>query len=101
LFVVLLPHLRFAKSVAEKQTRRARGMRYVRVAAMGATALNRLLNGEVPIRTLSVSLVAVAAIAASLLLTMDREERETAGIAPAGENVPNRAKLDAIRAAGL
>jgi hypothetical protein len=56
---------------------------------------------EAPIRTLSVSLVAVAAIAASLLLTRSREETDTTGIVPAGENVPARLKLDAIREAGL
>jgi hypothetical protein len=56
---------------------------------------------EAPIRTLSVSLVAVAAIAASLLLTRSREESDTFSIVPAGENVPARLKLDAIREAGL
>ena len=56
---------------------------------------------EVPIRTLSVSLVAVAAIAASLLLTRAREECDIGDIAGAGENVPARFKLDAIREAGL
>jgi hypothetical protein len=56
---------------------------------------------EAPIRTLSVSLVAVAAIAASLLLTRSREERDINDIAPAGENAPVRLKLDAIREAGL
>jgi sigma54-dependent transcription regulator len=56
---------------------------------------------EAPIRTLSVSLVAVAAIAASLLLTRSREERDINDIAPAGENAPVRLKLDAIREAGF
>ena len=56
---------------------------------------------EAPIRTLSVSLVAVAAIAASLLLTRSREENDAHNIVPAGENVPARLKLDAIREAGL
>jgi hypothetical protein len=56
---------------------------------------------EAPIRTLSVSLVAVAAIAASLLLTRSREENDAPGIVPAGETVPARLKLDAIREAGL
>lgn len=56
---------------------------------------------EAPIRTLSVSLVAVAAIAASLLLTRSREERDITGIVPAGENLPAHLKLDAIREAGL
>ena len=51
---------------------------------------------------MSVSLVAVAAIAASLLLTREREETEdTSRLVPAGENIPARLKLDAIRAAGL
>ena len=53
---------------------------------------------EATIRTLSVSLLAVAAIAASLLITRTREE-DTAP--PAGENEPVRQSLDAIRAAGL
>jgi len=56
---------------------------------------------EVPIRTLSVSLVAVAAIAASLLLTRSRTGSDITDIAAAGDNVPVRFKLDAIRAAGL
>jgi hypothetical protein len=56
---------------------------------------------EAPIRTLSVSLVAVAAIAASLLLTRSRDEADITDIVPAGENVPARIKLDAIREAGL
>ena len=65
----------------------------------GASAAHR--TWEAPIRTLSVSLVAVAAIAASLLLTRSREENDAHGIVPAGENVPARLKLDAIREAGL
>jgi hypothetical protein len=56
---------------------------------------------EAPIRTLSVSLVAVAAIAASLLLSRSREESDITGIMPAGENAPIHLKLDAIREAGL
>jgi hypothetical protein len=60
-----------------------------------------LQTWEAPIRTLSVSLVAVAAIAASLLLTRSREETDLYGLVPAGENAPARLKLDAIREAGL
>lgn len=56
---------------------------------------------EGPIRTLSVSLVAVAAIAASLLLTRSRDDADITDIAPPGENIPARLKLDAIREAGL
>jgi hypothetical protein len=56
---------------------------------------------EAPIRTLSVSLVAVAAIAASLLLSRSREEGDITDVVPAGENIPVRLKLDAIREAGL
>lgn len=56
---------------------------------------------EAPIRTLSVSLVAVAAIAASLLLTRTREEADVLDIPNAGENAPVRLKLDAIREAGF
>ena len=60
------------------------------------------ISGEAPIRTLNVSLVAVAAIAASLLLTRSREEDSNLpAVAPAGENPPAQLKLDAIRAAGL
>ncbi len=51
---------------------------------------------EVSIRTLSVSLLAVAAIAASLLLTRSREDQ----VAPADERVAGQS-LDEIRAAGL
>jgi hypothetical protein len=53
---------------------------------------------EVFIRTLSVSLVAVAAIAASLLLTRNREERESLTRLGGQASPP---QLDAIRAAGL
>ena len=56
---------------------------------------------EAPIRTLSVSLVAVAAIAASLLLTRTRDERDVNDVPNAGENAPVRLKLDAIREAGF
>lgn len=57
---------------------------------------------EHPIRTLSVSLLAVAAIAASLLLTRRPEEKADADAAsPAGEQSPAEQSLDAIRAAGL
>jgi len=56
---------------------------------------------EAPIRTLSVSLVAVAAIAASLLLTRNVEESDNPGVVPAGENHPAKIRLDALRAAGL
>jgi hypothetical protein len=46
--------------------------------------------------------VAVAAIAASLLLTRNREEMETTGLLrPTGDSLPGRLQLDAIRAAGL
>jgi hypothetical protein len=56
---------------------------------------------EASIRTLSVSLVAVAAIAASLLLTRNRDEQEAARVLNAGERQPMKLQLDAIRAAGL
>lgn len=72
---------------------------FARRPLMRATAAPN--SWEVPIRTLSVSLVAVAAIAASLLLTRTREERDINDIANTGENVPARFKLDAIREAGL
>jgi len=54
------------------------------------------------IRTLGVSLVAVAAIAASLLLARQRPEKSAPGAEiPADESAPARQSLDAIRAAGL
>ena len=56
---------------------------------------------EALIRTFSVSLVAIAAIAASLLLTRGRDESDVAGLVPAGENAPAHLKLDAIREAGF
>ena len=53
---------------------------------------------EAKIRALSVSLLAVAAIAASLLIVRSREDDMAL---PAGENQPVKQPLDAIRAAGL
>lgn len=50
---------------------------------------------------MSVSLVAVAAVAASLLLTRARDESDALSVAPAGENQPVTLRLDRIRAAGL
>ena len=55
---------------------------------------------EPRIRTLSVSLLAVAAIAASVLLTR-RQEKPATHLVPAGEQQPAERSLDAIRAAGL
>jgi hypothetical protein len=52
------------------------------------------------IRTLSVSLIAVAAIAASLIITRE-SDAHAKRLVPAGENAPVKARLDAIRAAGL
>lgn len=52
------------------------------------------------IRTLSVSLLAVAAIAASLVLSRN-EGTTAAGSVPAGETLPGAPSLDKIRAAGL
>lgn len=57
-------------------------------------------NAGGPIRTLSVSLLAVAAIAASLLIVR-REQRPQHGLVPAGEVLPAEQSLDAIREAGL
>lgn len=56
--------------------------------------------GEARIRTLSVSLLAVAAVAASLILTKTRED-ELPSLPHAGENQPIRLPLDALRAAGM
>jgi hypothetical protein len=55
---------------------------------------------EASIRTLSVSLLAVAAIAASLVLSRN-EGTSAAGSIPAGETLPGAPSLDKIRAAGL
>jgi hypothetical protein len=52
------------------------------------------------IRTFSVSLVAVAAIAASLLLVRKGEDDRPSLVPAGGEQAP-RLQLDAIRAAGL
>lgn len=52
------------------------------------------------IRTLSVSLLAAVAIAASLLIVR-KVERPVQGLAPAGEHLPAERSLDAIREAGL
>jgi hypothetical protein len=56
---------------------------------------------EVPIRTLTISVVAVAAIAASLLLVKSRDENQAPADAPPGADQSARAELDALRAAGL
>jgi hypothetical protein len=53
---------------------------------------------EAEIRALSVSLLAVAAIAASLLITRSHDEEAAPS---AGEKQPVKQPLDAIRAAGL
>jgi hypothetical protein len=47
-----------------------------------------------------VSLIAVAAVAASLILTRTREDQGNR-LLHAGENQPVRLPLDALRAAGL
>jgi hypothetical protein len=58
---------------------------------------------EVRIRALGVSLVAVAAVAASLILTrQQRPERGETRVPPAvGEDLSSLQQLDAIRAAGF
>lgn len=54
-----------------------------------------------PIRTLGVSLMAIAAVAVGVILSKQRQERPTPGITiPAGGVQPAEVKLDAIRAAG-
>lgn len=52
------------------------------------------------IRTFTVSLLAAAAIAASLLLVR-HTDRPAQGLVPAGETLPSEQSLDVIRAAGL
>jgi hypothetical protein len=58
-----------------------------------------LQREEIPIRTLSVSLLAVAAFAASLLISRSRQEK--AGDMAHSDQLPVEQSLDAIRAAGL
>jgi len=58
-------------------------------------------QGDTPIRTLSVSILAVAAVAASLIITRGRDERDMTTLVPAGETQPAEQSLAAIRAAGL
>ncbi len=53
------------------------------------------------IRTLGVSLVAVAAVAASVLITRQRTDKAPADVDAPGEIQPIETALDAIRAAGL
>ena len=53
------------------------------------------------IRTWGVSLLAAAAIAATLLLARRTEPRPAHALVPAGETQPAEQSLDAIRAAGL
>jgi len=53
------------------------------------------------IRTLGVSLLAVAAVAASVLITRQRSEKTPADVDASGEIQPLETSLDAIRAAGL
>jgi hypothetical protein len=70
----------------------------------GPTKRGSMIRGpngmEVSIRTLSVSLLAVAAIAASLVLSRN-EVSSAADSIPAGEKSPGAPSLDKIRAAGL
>jgi hypothetical protein len=95
-----MPHLRSFQSIAKHRAKRHTECVGRRLAPAGR--LHHTHTLEALIRTLSVSLVAVAAIAASLLLTREKEEAEdTSRLVPAGENTPARLKLDAIRAAGL
>jgi len=50
---------------------------------------------------LGVSLLAVVAVAVSVLLSRQRQERVNTREIPAGESQPLRRSLDAIRTAGL
>jgi anti-sigma-K factor RskA len=77
----------------------ARSLHYLtRSRSKRASVTNRFR--EARIRALSLSIVAVAAIAASLLLTKSRDEHDDTGVVP-GEQQSARLQLDAIRAAGL
>jgi hypothetical protein len=53
------------------------------------------------IRTLGVSLLAIAAVAASVLLARQRTDKAPADVNAPGEIQPLETSLDAIRAAGL
>ena len=50
---------------------------------------------------MGVSLLAVAAVAASVLITRQRSEKTPADVDASGEIQPLETSLDAIRAAGL
>jgi|GEM_PF-591656 len=55
---------------------------------------------EGPIRTFGVSLVAIAAVAAGLVLSRYRGSNEPMKV-PAGETIPVLPSLEAMRAAGM
>ena len=75
--------------------------RLLRVRCLTQTTIHRQFQ-EDSIRALSVSLLAVAAIAASLLLSRDKQERTLSdSVTPADRDLPAEQPLDDIRAAGL
>src|SRR5262245_10725103 len=72
----------------------------VHEASRGRATIHR--RWRKTIRALSVSLLAVAAVAASLLLSREKPERTLSdGVAPADRGLPAEQTLDEIRAAGL
>ena len=64
--------------------------------------MSRFLSQEARIRTLGISLVAIAAVVVSMTIARQREERQP-GQAPAPDRAPtpDGLNLDAIRSAGL
>ncbi|MHB1169576.1 MAG: hypothetical protein ACYC28_09890 [Longimicrobiales bacterium] len=71
-----------------------------RAKGCGGSSRRASAKGRIPIRTLSVSILAVAAVAASLIITRGRDEQDVT-LVPAGETQPAEQSLAAIRAAGL
>lgn len=56
---------------------------------------------EVPIRTFGVSLVAIAAVAAGMVLSKYRTQRDDVVRVPAGETLSFVPSLEAMRTAGM
>ena len=89
------PSVDFSRRVARKLLRK-----FARRARGGPGRLTSSAGGR--IRTLGVSLLAVAAIAVSVLIARQRHEKSgSAAHASQGEVQPAEKSLDAIRAAGL
>ena len=70
-------------------------------SASGRTRNGSKQTGEASIRTFGVSLVAIAAVAAGVVLSKYRTQRDDVVKVPAGETVPVLPSLEAMRAAGM